>query len=154
MDSPIVQQLMGNPEIVRSMMANNPQIQELIQVACFPHFISRVLQRNPEVGHILNDPDIMRQTIEMMRNPNMFNEMMRNHDLAIRNLQVSFGSYRWKLTVSIQGIPGGEAALQRLYQDVQEPLLNSATSTFGGNPYASPGSNEDNSASSSLFLLS
>lgn len=31
----------------------------------------------------------MRQTMEMIRNPNMFQEMMRNHDLAIRNLQVS-----------------------------------------------------------------
>ena len=58
--------------------------------------------------------------MEMIRNPNMFNEMMRNHDQAIRNLQ---------------GIPGGEAALQRLYQDVQEPLLNSALS--GTNPFAS-----------------
>lgn len=57
--------------------------------------------------------------MEMIRNPNMFNEMMRNHDQAIRNLQ---------------GIPGGEAALQRLYQDVQEPLLNSALSS--SNPFA------------------
>lgn len=26
--------------------------------------------------------------MEMMRNPNMFQELMRNHDQAIRNLQV------------------------------------------------------------------
>jgi ubiquilin len=45
-------------------------------------------QRNPELGHILNDPEIIRQTMEMVRNPNMFQEMMRNHDQAIRNLQV------------------------------------------------------------------
>ncbi|KAK6012760.1 hypothetical protein OSTOST_22063, partial [Ostertagia ostertagi] len=101
MDNPIMQNIMGNPEIFRSLLANNPQIQQLIE-------------RNPELGHVLNDPDMMRQTMEMIRNPNMFQEMMRNHDLAIRNLQ---------------GIPGGEAALQRLYQDVQEPLLNSATTS-------------------------
>uniref|UniRef100_A0A1I7Z0A3 UBA domain-containing protein n=1 Tax=Steinernema glaseri TaxID=37863 RepID=A0A1I7Z0A3_9BILA len=58
----------------------------------------------------------------MVRNPNMFQEMMRNHDQAIRNLQ---------------GIPGGEAALQRLYRDLQEPLLNSATNSLAGNPFAS-----------------
>lgn len=121
MDNPIMQNIMGNPEIFRSLLANNPQIQQLIE-------------RNPELGHVLNDPDMMRQTMEMIRNPNMFQEMMRNHDLAIRNLQ---------------GIPGGEAALQRLYQDVQEPLLNSATSSLAGNPFASLRRGEDSTASRS-----
>ncbi|XGW21346.1 hypothetical protein V3C99_004362 [Haemonchus contortus] len=121
MDNPIMQNIMGNPEIFRSLLANNPQIQQLIE-------------RNPELGHVLNDPDMMRQTMEMIRNPNMFQEMMRNHDLAIRNLQ---------------GIPGGEAALQRLYQDVQEPLLNSATSSLAGNPFASLRRGEDTTASRS-----
>ena len=37
---------------------------------------------------MLNDPEIIRQTMEMVRNPTMFQEMMRNHDRAIRNLQV------------------------------------------------------------------
>ncbi|KAK6035520.1 hypothetical protein COOONC_26975 [Cooperia oncophora] len=121
MDNPIMQNIMGNPEIFRSLLANNPQIQQLIE-------------RNPELGHVLNDPDMMRQTMEMIRNPNMFQEMMRNHDLAIRNLQ---------------GIPGGEAALQRLYQDVQEPLLNSATSSLAGNPFASLRRGDDTTASRS-----
>uniref|UniRef100_A0A1I7WX79 Ubiquitin-like domain-containing protein n=1 Tax=Heterorhabditis bacteriophora TaxID=37862 RepID=A0A1I7WX79_HETBA len=119
MDSPIMQNIMGNPDVFRSILANNPQIQQLVE-------------RNPELGHVLNDPDMMRQTMEMIRNPNMFQEMMRSHDLAIRNLQ---------------GIPGGEAALQRLYQDVQEPLLNSATSSLAGNPFASLRQTENNSCS-------
>uniref|UniRef100_A0A158P931 Ubiquitin-like domain-containing protein n=1 Tax=Angiostrongylus cantonensis TaxID=6313 RepID=A0A158P931_ANGCA len=121
MDNPLMQNIMGNPEIFRSLLASNPQIQQLIE-------------RNPELGHVLNDPDMMRQTMEMIRNPNMFQEMMRNHDLAIRNLQ---------------GIPGGEAALQRLYQDVQEPLLNSATSSLAGNPFASLRRGEDTTESRS-----
>uniref|UniRef100_A0AC34FGE2 Ubiquilin n=1 Tax=Panagrolaimus sp. ES5 TaxID=591445 RepID=A0AC34FGE2_9BILA len=106
MDSPFMQQMMNNPEILRNMIGGNEHIQSLIR-------------QNPEIGHLLNDPEIIRQTMEMIRNPNMFNEMMRNHDQAIRNLQ---------------GIPGGEAALQRLYTDIQEPLLNSTNS---GNPFAS-----------------
>ncbi|GMR53194.1 hypothetical protein PMAYCL1PPCAC_23389 [Pristionchus mayeri] len=120
MNSPIMQSLLSNPQILRSMLSENPQIQNLID-------------SNPELGHILNDPEMMRQTMEMMRNPNMFNEMMRNHDQAIRNLQ---------------GIPGGEAALQRLYQDVQEPLLNSATSSFGGNPFAALSNNANSNSTS------
>ena len=58
----------------------------------------------------------------------MMQEMMRNHDIAIRNLQ---------------GIPGGEAALERLYNDVHEPLLNSTTGSLGGNPYASRDQQQD-----------
>ena len=47
---------------------------------------------------------------------------MRNHDQAIRNLQ---------------GIPGGEAALHRLYQQVQEPLMDSVMGAPGaGSQYA------------------
>jgi ubiquilin len=117
MDSPFMQRMLNNPEILRNMIGNNEHVQGLIR-------------DNPEIGHLLNDPEVIRQTMEMIRNPNMFNEMMRNHDQAIRNLQ---------------GIPGGEAALQRLYQDIQEPLLNSATS--GSNPFAS--SNDANAESRS-----
>jgi ubiquilin len=72
--------------------------------------------------------------MDMIRNPTMFNEMMRNHDQAIRNLQ---------------GIPGGEAALQRLYQDVQEPLLNSTVGSLGGNPFASSNTNDQDGTSRS-----
>ncbi|KAL3997170.1 Ubiquitin family protein [Acanthocheilonema viteae] len=120
-NSPIVQSLLNNPDIIRSLIADNPQIQQ-------------VIESNPELGHLLNDPEVIRQTIEMVRNPSMFQELMRSRDQAIRNLQ---------------GIPGGQAALQRLYQDVQEPLLNSATSTFANNPFATLVDNSTNMASRS-----
>ena len=42
--------------------------------------------------------------------------------------------------------------MARLYTDVQEPLLNSATSAFGGNPYASSGNNDDNSELDDYFI--
>lgn len=121
MNSPIMQSILNNPDIFRSLIAENPQIQQLVE-------------SNPELGHVLNDPEIIRQTMEMMRNPTMFQEMMRNHDQAIRNLQ---------------GIPGGQAALQRLYQDVQEPLLNSATNSFASNPFATLVDNSNSATSRS-----
>uniref|UniRef100_A0A1I8B6L4 UBA domain-containing protein n=1 Tax=Meloidogyne hapla TaxID=6305 RepID=A0A1I8B6L4_MELHA len=97
-------------DMVRNLLADNPQFQQIIQ-------------NNPDLGHILNDPRIIQQTLEMVQNPNMFNELMRNHDQAIRN---------------IQGIPGGEAALHRMYQEVQEPLMNSVLGDAGtGGQYAS-----------------
>ena len=58
MDSPLTQSLMSNPEILRSMISSNPQMQSL-------------MERNPEIGHMLNNPDILRQTMEMARNPAM-----------------------------------------------------------------------------------
>uniref|UniRef100_A0A0N5B0P5 Ubiquilin n=1 Tax=Syphacia muris TaxID=451379 RepID=A0A0N5B0P5_9BILA len=109
MNSPIMQSFMSHPEILRQVMVENPQMQQLIE-------------GNPEIGQILNDPSLIRQTLEIVRNPTMLQEMLRNHDRAVRNLQ---------------GIPGGQAVLQRIYQDIQEPLVNSATSSLAGNPFAS-----------------
>ncbi|KAI6182888.1 hypothetical protein M3Y97_00429000 [Aphelenchoides bicaudatus] len=124
MSQPMMQNVLSNPDVLRSLIQDNPQIQQLS--------FKLIIQRQPELGHLLNDPDIIRQTMEMIRNPTAFNEMMRNHDQAIRNLQ---------------GIPGGEAALQRLYQDVQEPLLNSTLGSLSGNPFASTNSDQDNAVS-------
>jgi ubiquilin len=36
---------------------------------------------------MLNNPDILRQTMELARNPSMLQELMRNHDRAISNLE-------------------------------------------------------------------
>lgn len=33
-------------------------------------------------------------------------------------------------------IIGGYSALQRMYRDIQEPMLNAATEQFGGNPFS------------------
>lgn len=55
----------------------------------------------------------------------MMQEMMRNQDLALSNLE---------------SIPGGYNALRRMYTDIQEPMLNAAQEQFGGNPFATAGS--------------
>lgn len=113
LDNPMVQSIMSNPDIMRSMLTQNPQMQQ-------------IMERNPEIGHLLNNPDMMRQTMEMIRNPAMMDEMMRNQDRALSNLE---------------SIPGGFNALRRMYTDVQEPMMNAADeqirSRFGGpNPPA------------------
>jgi ubiquilin len=108
MENPMVQQVMSNPEIVRQMMLSNPQMRDL-------------MERNPEITHMLNNPDLMRQTMEMARNPAMLQELMRQQDRAISNLE---------------SLPGGFGALQRMYRDIQEPMMNAATEGIGGNPFA------------------
>lgn len=108
MENPFVQSMLSNPDLMRQLIMANPQMQQLIQ-------------RNPEISHLLNNPDIMRQTLEIARNPAMMQEMMRNQDLALSNLE---------------SIPGGYNALRRMYTDIQEPMLNAAQEQFGGNPFA------------------
>ncbi|KAM6188278.1 ubiquilin-1-like isoform 2-T2 [Sarcoramphus papa] len=113
MENPFVQSMLSNPDLMRQLIMANPQMQQLIQ-------------RNPEISHMLNNPDIMRQTLELARNPAMMQEMMRNQDRALSNLE---------------SIPGGYNALRRMYTDIQEPMLNAAQEQFGSNPFASLVSN-------------
>ncbi|XP_068032657.1 ubiquilin-1 isoform X5 [Anomalospiza imberbis] len=113
MENPFVQSMLSNPDLMRQLIMANPQMQQL-------------MQRNPEISHMLNNPDIMRQTLELARNPAMMQEMMRNQDRALSNLE---------------SIPGGYNALRRMYTDIQEPILNAAQEQFGGNPFASLVSN-------------
>lgn len=126
MDNPMVRSLMNDPDTMRTLITANPQMQELIEVCLyFPQLpiilLSCFLQRNPEINHMLNNPELLRQTMELARNPSMMQELMRSHDRAMSNLE---------------SIPGGFNALTRMYRDIQEPMLNAA-SQMTGNLYSS-----------------
>ncbi|KAG7300312.1 hypothetical protein JYU34_015901 [Plutella xylostella] len=114
LDNPLVQQMMNDPENMRSLITSNPQMQDL-------------MARNPEISHMLNNPELLRQTMELARNPAMLQELMRSHDRALSNLE---------------SIPGGYNALQRMYRDIQEPMLNAASS-MAGNPFSGLVDNSD-----------
>ncbi|KTF85032.1 hypothetical protein cypCar_00018081 [Cyprinus carpio] len=117
MENPLVQSMMSNPDLMRQMIVANPQMQHL-------------MERNPEISHMLNNPELMRQTMELARNPAMMQEMMRNQDRALSNLE---------------SIPGGYNALRRMYTDIQEPMFSAAREQFGNNPFSALGGNTDNS---------
>lgn len=105
LDNPLVQQMMNNPETMRTLITSNPQMQDL-------------MQRNPEISHMLNNPELLRQTMELARNPAMLQELMRSHDRAMSNLE---------------SVPGGYNALHRIYRDIQEPMM---AATTGSNPFS------------------
>ena len=98
MSSPQMQSILSNPETMRSILGMNPQMQEM-------------MRQNPELNGLLNDPEFLQQTMEAMRNPNVMREMMRNTDRAMSN---------------IESIPGGTAALHKLYNEVQAPLFEAS----------------------------
>ncbi|XP_058400606.1 ubiquilin-3-like [Diceros bicornis minor] len=119
-DDPFIQGLLSNTGLVRQLVLDNPHMQQLIQ-------------HNPEIGHILNNPEIMRQTLEFLRNPAMMQEMMRSQDRALSNLE---------------SIPGGYNVLRTMYTDIMDPMLNAVQEHFGGNPFATTTSANATSSSS------
>nr|XP_006000332.1 PREDICTED: ubiquilin-4 isoform X1 [Latimeria chalumnae] len=119
MENPFVQNMMSNPDLMRQMIMANPQMQQL-------------MERNPEITHMLNNPELMRQTMELARNPAMMQEMMRNQDRALSNLE---------------SIPGGYNALRRMYTDIQEPMFSAAREQFGNNPFSALSGGTNSSAS-------
>lgn len=40
------------------------------------------------------------------------------------------------LDLFVQSLPGGFNALQRMYRDIQEPMMNAAQESLGANPFA------------------
>ncbi|XP_042428052.1 ubiquitin domain-containing protein DSK2b-like [Zingiber officinale] len=114
MNMPAVQSLINNPDLMRNMIMNNPQMREIID-------------RNPEFAHILNDPSTLRQSLEVMRNPELMRELMRSTDRAMSNIESS---------------PEGFNMLRRMYETVQEPFLNATAGAgnegndVGQNPFA------------------
>ena len=59
MNSPMMQSLMSNPELMRTIIQSNPQMQAIIE-------------QNPEIGHVLNDPAVLRQTLVASRYKSLF----------------------------------------------------------------------------------
>ncbi|KAK6150299.1 hypothetical protein DH2020_015231 [Rehmannia glutinosa] len=100
-DAPLHPHLTEIPETIRDLIMNNPQMLEAID-------------RNPELAHVLDDPATLRQTMEAARNPEIMREMMRNTDREMNHIESS---------------PEGFNMLRRMYENVQEPLLNSTTMT-------------------------
>merc|ERR1719428_2620901 len=106
MNSPMVQQIMSNPETMRAIIRMNPQLNQL-------------MEQRPEIARILEDPEMLQQSMEMMRNPALMREMTRNADRAMGNLDA---------------MPGGHNALVRAHEEYIDPLYNAMSSNGGGAP--------------------
>ncbi|KAM3611707.1 uncharacterized protein V6R79_022918 [Siganus canaliculatus] len=76
LDSSFIQSTLAtsSPQFTRQLILSNPQIQQL-------------LQTNPEVGDMLNDADVITQVLELIRNPDMIEEVMYDKDTTLDHLQ-------------------------------------------------------------------
>ncbi|XP_062983961.1 ubiquilin-1-like [Elgaria multicarinata webbii] len=122
MQHPFMQNLFGNPEQVRQMIMSVPQMQQLAE-------------QNPEINHILNNSEFLQELIDVATSPAVMDEIIRNHDRALSNLE---------------SIPGGYSALQQLYNNIEAPMLNAVQAQFQGNPFAPSESKPSSGAISPL----
>lgn len=114
----MMDQMMQNPEMLSAMMQMNPAMREM-------------LDNNPQLRHVMEDPAVMRQAMQAMRNPEMMGQMMRNQDLAMSQ---------------IENLPGGFNALRRMYEEVQEPMMEAmAQDPSTNNSSSNEGSNTNRS---------
>lgn len=94
--------------------------------------------RYPEINQTLNNPELLRQTAELARNPSMLQELMRNHER----------------TVGLDGTPPvlGGNPLQNIYQNLQEPMLSSLAAQFQPSTGTTPASGVLNSPQMASLL--
>lgn len=100
----MMQSLLGNADFMQSIMQMNPETRELMQA-------------NPELARAMQDPETMRQMAAAARNPALLAELMRGQDRALANIEM---------------LPGGQNALRRMYETVQEPLERGMREGGGG----------------------
>merc|ERR1719469_1119090 len=104
MESPMVQQMMSNPETIRMMMRMNPQLNQL-------------MESRPEIARMLEDPEVLRQGMQMAMNPSLRREMQRNADVSMGRLDA---------------MPGGMNALAAAHRDYADPLMEALTGGNSG----------------------
>merc|ERR1719198_370122 len=90
---------------MQQQMMNNPQMVD-------------DLMNSPIMQNLMSNPELIRQTMNIARNPELLREQMRSTDRAMSNIEAH---------------PEGFNMLRRMYENVQEPLLDAATGD-GGSP--------------------
>ncbi|KAJ2506522.1 hypothetical protein IWW47_001541, partial [Coemansia sp. RSA 2052] len=69
------------------------------------------LDNNPQLRSLMNDPEVMQQSFDAVQNPQLMQEVQRNNDRVLSNLEST---------------PGGYAHIRRMYHSIQEPLARAA----------------------------
>uniref|UniRef100_A0A8B9GDN4 Uncharacterized protein n=1 Tax=Amazona collaria TaxID=241587 RepID=A0A8B9GDN4_9PSIT len=106
----VLQSPMVSTDLIRGLIMSIPQLQQLAE-------------ENPEIGHILSNLHTIREMLEASSSPAIVQEMIRNYDLAMNNLE---------------SIPGGYSALEQLYREIEEPILSAVEEHMVHNLFASP----------------
>ena len=123
LDNPMVSSLMSDENVINEILTTNPQMR-------------RMMEQNPDLASVMRNPDNIRQAMELFRNPDRMRQMRQDHDAAMRN---------------INSIPGGSAALERMHQDIIQPMEEAMQpeSQFSGAANAGNGNNNSSNQDTS-----
>ncbi|XP_004642066.1 ubiquilin-like protein [Octodon degus] len=113
-----VQQLLSSVEFVQQFISEHLDKQELIQ-------------QNPEAAHLCDNSESLRQTLELIRNLAVIQEIMQMQPPAhsaehLLNLQPYLG---------LETIPGGNNVQGENYADFSDRMFSSMQDPFGGNHF-------------------
>jgi ubiquilin len=93
MNSPAMQTLLNNKDLLRSVVMMNPQMRTLVD-------------RTPELREMLHDQAFMSTALEAFRNPTLMREHLRSSEGALR---------------SMENVPGGFETIKALFKKVEGP---------------------------------
>ncbi|KAJ2618081.1 hypothetical protein H4S08_000005 [Coemansia sp. RSA 1365] len=100
---------LSTPNQTRQLLLSNPQLAQAIMMA--NPTMREEMEANPELQQMMSDPEIMQQSLNVAQNPRLMQEVQRNNDRALSNLESA---------------PGGYAHIRRMYHTYQEPLTRAA----------------------------
>ncbi|KAJ3105028.1 hypothetical protein HDU97_008636 [Phlyctochytrium planicorne] len=92
LNNPMISALLENPDFIQAMLQADPRF-------------AQMQESHPEITQMLNDRSFLQQMSSAIRNPAVMQEMMRNHDRSLSN---------------IESYPGGMAALSSMYNSLQQ----------------------------------
>ncbi|KAI8811618.1 hypothetical protein BJ742DRAFT_769094 [Cladochytrium replicatum] len=93
-ESPFLKRILDNPDLMSAMLKSDPAIRALTE-------------KNPEFRAALDDPEMLRTMMRAATNPSIMNEMKRNQDRALSNIEM---------------MPGGFNYLSSMYRNLQDSL--------------------------------
>ena len=107
MDSPMTASIMNNPEMLQIYDEQPPN--------------AGIINQNPDFAHVINDPQILRQAMEAMRESELMREMQRATDRQLSNIEAhpeGFDLLRNMYT----NIPGTLDQRRYTFTDLQRPF--------------------------------
>nr|XP_032661610.1 ubiquilin-1-like [Chelonoidis abingdonii] len=101
LENPFVQSVLSNTNLIKGFLREHPLLQQFAQ-------------QNPEVSHIWNNPALLREMIESIRNSTMMQEILRNRSQTF--------------------LLGGDKVLWQMLPDTPKPTLKGPQARCGSDP--------------------
>ncbi|XP_012663351.1 ubiquilin-like protein [Otolemur garnettii] len=118
LEDPSIQRFLSNTEFMRQFISEHLDIQQL-------------RRQNPEMSHLLDNSEILWQTLELARSLAMIQEIMQTQQPP-QNLEHPLNPQPY---LGLETMPGRNSTLGQSSAGFNEQMLNSMQDPFEGNPF-------------------